>query len=158
MNADSLDVLIRPFADDDISFVSGSWISCLWNLHPCNNKKSWVVNPWHCIYDKNWFTKAQENLIRRLLAVSECSVACDTSHHDEIYGYIVHGPKRTLHWIFVKSIFRRAGVATRLLNHAFDGFSSAINITFETPAIVHHFSRWNLRKRTYAICEALNGK
>jgi len=60
----------------------------------------------------------QRNRMIRLLNRHDTLVyiACDRETPELIYGYIVVGMPNCLHWIYVKSDYRNAGVGKQLLN------------------------------------------
>lgn len=55
-----------------------------------------------------------------LMSKSDTIVACGTEDDDYIVGWLCSEPsKRTLHYGYVKESYRRMGVFTRMLEHAF---------------------------------------
>lgn len=134
-----LEIGIRPRQKYDDDFIYSSWIHCLGNIRP------------YCNLDKNWFTSAQHALISQLLERSTVVIAHDPEDENQIYGYMVCEPKKNiLHWVYVKQLFRRAHIGTRLLEKA---LSDDIVASIRTPTINSLSEKWNITFRTHAICE-----
>lgn len=141
----NLEIEIRNRRDDDEDFIYSSWINTLQKTHPFN------------LVDKNWFYSAQHGVIDKLLKASDVLVACQPGVEDQVYGYLVVGQGRCLHWLYTKHMFRKEHVATRLMERAFGDFQEGIEFTIGTPAINYHKRRWNLVYKSYRLCEATKG-
>ena len=65
------------------------------------------------------YMASHNRLAQDLLAMSQCLVACKSDDRDHILGYIVFDPPDICHYIYVKTPFRRLGIARRLVTAAF---------------------------------------
>lgn len=63
----------------------------------------------------------QHALIDDLLETSITLVACGADDPAHIYGFAVYGPGDVVHYVYVKSAYRRLGLADVLLAAAFPG-------------------------------------
>jgi GNAT superfamily N-acetyltransferase len=109
--------------------------------------------PWAGL-DRNWFFAAQHALIDHILLRPDVQIwgAHVPGESDEILSYAVADPThRVLHWIYTKSPYRRAHVATRLLERVFGGFDAPIVASHRTRAAEHRARAWNLRFDSYAL-------
>jgi GNAT superfamily N-acetyltransferase len=66
---------------------------------------------------KTIYCKKQHDLIKKLIAESAVIVATPSDDFELIVGYAVFEPE-VLHWLYVKSSFRRMGVASELMKHS----------------------------------------
>ncbi len=67
---------------------------------------------------KTQYFEGQHAVIEFLLKKSLCYVACDRAYPDQIVGYIIgelNNNQTILHWIYVKSGFRKMGIAKKLI-------------------------------------------
>lgn len=131
-----LDIILRPRVGGDTECIYSSWIRSY-----CADIS--IPGP-----QRSWLFAAQRSLIHDLLPRCHTLVACQPEHPDQVYGYLVHGPGRVMHWIYVKDIFRRAGVATRLMVEAFGDFKDRIYYTHGSRCTPHYRRRWNLYSNT----------
>jgi len=137
-----LEIKTRPGRKLDEDFIYSSWIHCLGNVRP------------YCSLDKNWFSSAQHSLIDHLLDRSHVLVAHDPEDDNQIYGYLVCEPKKNvLHWVYVKQLFRRADIGTRLINQALNTNADII-VSIRTPTITSLSEKWGLTFHTHALCES----
>jgi hypothetical protein len=90
------------------------------------NDTNFVIDSWMRSYWKGWAKKAgipgdvypkeQRRRVEAILFEAQVSIAYEDSVPDEIFGYIVVRPyKRVVDYVYVKSIYRRAGIASGLL-------------------------------------------
>lgn len=87
-----------------------------------------VINAWvsehrhspaaRFVRDREYFAD-QRALVVDLLHSSFTLVACAPDDESHIYGFICYGPANTIHWVYVKSAYRRIGLADALLAAAF---------------------------------------
>lgn len=140
-------VIRRRIPGDDDDLIYNSWIKCLGQYDPFSK------------LDRSWYSTAQHGVISKLLGVSDVYIAQHQTYEDQIYGYLVgDSERRLLHWVYTKAPFRKAHVATRLMNHAYGDYTHPVEITVKTPAISHHIERWNLEYRPYGIRTAITGE
>lgn len=142
-----LDIAIRDGVEDDHAFIISTWSAELSRTIP------WTE------LDRNWFQTAQGLLIKFLLSLPVVSirVACSPEYADQIFGYIVSGPGRVLHWVNVKPKFRETRVGTRLMLDAFGGFDESIRATGESRVIGFYVKRWNLVRDSHILCRLSRG-
>ena len=136
VDSDELPIELRDKCSSDIDLIYSSWIRAF-----CAQK---AVHP----SERSWLFAAQRALIEKILERCDTLVACQPGVEDQVYGYVVSGPGRILHWIYVKDIFRRAHVGARLMTAAFGDFDDRIQCTHRSPAMPHYRKRWNLYANT----------
>ena len=134
------------------NFALKSWVKTLRRLP---NKRG---------IDPNWLCAAGESLIKALFASPRVVTlaAVNPDNHDHLYGFIVGEPeRRVLHFVYTKESLRsqpdpepKGLCATQLMGHMFGEPGEAIEIT-EQSRDLRWLQRWNLRPRTYRICEAI---
>jgi len=143
MTSYDLDIVCREPCPDDKSYLYNSWITSLRYNKPFD------------VLERHWYNAAAAALIARILASSNMLVAVNPSNSSQIFGYIVYNnDRRVLHYIYIKKSFRKAKVATRLMDEAFNGFIKPINYTVRTSAIPHYEDKWNLQYRPYLLAES----
>lgn len=99
------EVGVRRATTDDMRFVSASWFESYWKATARD-----LGVPFGA------YKPGQDALIRRLTAAGDVLVAYLISVPDEILGYSVI-ENETLHYVYVKSVYRRQGIATGLIQH-----------------------------------------
>jgi hypothetical protein len=133
-------IKIREPTPNDKDYLLSTWLSSQYYNKPFNE------------LNYNWYVEAGAALIFRLLARSSMLVACNPDNKEQIFGYVVFEKnKRVLHFIYVKKMFRRTHIATRLMQAAFEDFDIPINISVITTPIKHYFNKWNLRYNSKSI-------
>lgn len=80
------------------------------------------------------FKKNFRKVIDHILSRSTIQIACFPEDPNTILGYIVYEPG-IVHYTFVKMAFRRFGIATQLLNHAFPKDGSVIQFPLKTKML-----------------------
>lgn len=98
-----MNLIIRPATDEDRPFIYQTWLRTF---------KHSAIPRIQC--DGRIYFEGQTKLIASLLLRSNVLVACDPEYPSVVYGYCVQ-EGRTLHWVYVKRVFRRFGVARALL-------------------------------------------
>lgn len=98
---------IRPAIPGDTNFLINSWVS-----------EARHAPAARFVRDSEYFVD-QRQLVLDLLRTSETLVACSPDEEDHIFGYIVFGPGPVVSWVYVKSAYRRIGLADVLLAAAF---------------------------------------
>lgn len=102
----SLPILIRPMAESDVNLVMNSWLK---SFRDCS--ATWGAS-------NAEYYAAQKAIIARLFRVSQVAVACDPEDHDQVYGWACWTPRDKevlVHYVYVKSLFQRMGVARELM-------------------------------------------
>ncbi len=95
---------LRPYHHEDESFVFNSWLkSTREDFSTVSNSKFYATYKDH---------------IKELLGKSKITIACDPEDSEFIYGYMVvqyAGDVPIIHWIYVKSPFRKVGLMKAML-------------------------------------------
>jgi hypothetical protein len=96
--------LIRPAEGSDLNFIYVTWVNALWLDVYCGRGLK-----------KSAFRAKYLTIIDSILADPESKilVACDPNDPFVIYGYLVAKPP-TAHFTFIKSQFRKLGIAKSL--------------------------------------------
>lgn len=111
MNKDSDEIItIRNGQEDDRAFIMATWLRGLY-----------YGNPWFEEIEKDNFMSKYHNIITNILSKPTTIIymAVLESAPDTILGYSVTEPK-ILHWVFVKEVWRRIGIAKRLIPETSD--------------------------------------
>jgi len=115
----SLAVLIRKPVEADVPLIYNSWARSYKHQF---KKMAFPI-----------YKAFIEPVIADCIQHSEILVACDPTDQDEIFGYIVvedtiEGP--VVHYVYVKSPFRRLGIATMLCQNA--GVTRPVTFTHQS--------------------------
>jgi hypothetical protein len=112
----------RPYAPaTDLPFLFKAWISSY-------EKSPWAGTiPSHLGYDIHKATIHQ-----LLLRGMKVTMAVNPDDDQQILGFLAHEPG-LLHYVFVKDLFRRQGVATKLLADANFDRTQPLLTSFRTP-------------------------
>jgi hypothetical protein len=109
---DRTDILIRPVSDDDVSFIYQSWLKQY-------RERSRFASPIHpkIYYDRH------HKVVERIIAMPATQVLICTPKEspETILGYLVftrNGLAPIIHFVYVKSTFRRLGIASALFKKA----------------------------------------
>lgn len=98
---------IREARGDDLPFLLNSYIRS-YRKAPMNQR----------VPDSLYFD-FHPDVAKQLLKRSSVLVACDLQFDNQLYGYIMFEPVgddfACVHWMYVKAIYRRLGVATDLI-------------------------------------------
>lgn len=97
---------VRDGNSSDENFIFASWLRGLY-----------YGNSWFREVNKDVFMDAYHRVIEFILKSTntKVKVCCLKDDPEVILGYAVFGANDTLHWIFVKSIWRMRGVAKALV-------------------------------------------
>ncbi len=121
-------VLIRPASSSDQAFVLDSW------LRSFGQGRTWF---WRGVHGDRFYSghrKIAEDLLSRGLVL----VACLEQVPDAVLGWMcVEGD--CLHYVYVKSKYRKKGVARELLRHAQGLLGKVENCSHQTG----QFKRWS---------------
>jgi GNAT superfamily N-acetyltransferase len=98
------DFTIRVMKESDLSFIFNSWLKSF--FHSSSFAKD---------IDKDIYYKYHKLVIERILSrLPTVYVACDSTHLETVFGYIL-GEGEVLHFLYVKKDFRKLGIGTSLL-------------------------------------------
>jgi GNAT superfamily N-acetyltransferase len=117
----ALPLAFRPVTDADVGLVYSSWLRSYWDARP--------PQVWDIPRETYFSDAGHHGVVTRLLARSVVTVAHAPDDPDEVYGWICVGA-RGLHYVYVKELWRRKGVATRLLDGAPVGVASHMTKAF----------------------------
>ena len=92
---------IRPMKDEDTNFILSTWLKSYREYGPSPVPESSI------------YYKEHQKHIKSLLS-SESIVAC-TEDEEQIVGFLV-ATNQTAHYVYVKAVFRKFGVANRLID------------------------------------------
>lgn len=97
---------VREALQTDAPFILSSWFESYWKNHARRTGINYEAYRAH-----------QDALIKALIVRSKVYVAYPSHLPDEIVGYsVLEG--NVLHYVYVKSVYRRMGVATGLVRKA----------------------------------------
>ncbi len=101
---------LRPMQTNDFGFILNSWLKSYRNSKFAKN-----------LTNERYY-RNQSEAIFSLLAASQVVVMVDDEDTNHIYGYAVgHDAPDSdgywLHYMYVKHLYRRLGVATNLIQH-----------------------------------------
>lgn len=96
---------IRDACPEDTSFIMATFLRGLY-----------YGDSWFSMIPKDIFMANYKMVIERLLQKSVVKVACLKEDHNVILGYsILSADYQAVHWTFVKSAWRRKGIAKSLV-------------------------------------------
>ncbi len=104
------DIKIRRAISSDERFIHSSWFQSFWKATASNS------------VPRDVYKIEQDAAIDRLLQGAHIAVAYLEEVPDEILGYSVSA-QDVCHWVYVKGIYRRRGIATRLMPTGLQFFS-----------------------------------
>lgn len=99
-------IIVRKATPDDVPFIFSAWL------------KSYEDSVVHAGISKTVYYANQHKLIEKLLRTSEVLIAVNASDDNQIYGFLVCERLQgvfVIHYIYVKMMFRKLGVARTLL-------------------------------------------
>ncbi len=106
-----LPVTLRQIRPTDISFVFSSWL------------KSYRTSYFAMKVANEIYFREHQKIIEMAIACGEVTVAVNQEDDDQILGFICYEPHRfnsllTVHYIYVKSPYRKLGVGHELMEDA----------------------------------------
>lgn len=99
---------IRQMREGDVNFILSTWLRSYYEELRRNGSKG-VMYP----KDDVFFQGHQERIKERLKVI-ECHVCTAPDDENQILGWIAFD-KGTCHYVYVKQVFRKMGVAKRLM-------------------------------------------
>jgi len=109
---DELPIVIRPMQPGDVPLVLNSWLK---SYRDC--PASWGTS-------NDAYFRTQKAVISKLMTRCNVAIASDPQDDDQIFGWLAWEDSKddiVVHYIYVKSLFQRMGVARRLWEHAEPG-------------------------------------
>lgn len=101
---DSLDIRFRGFKESDRNMILSDW------LRSHQDGGDWP----HLMRARDYYD-VHKHAVAKFLDTSETILAVDPEDEDHVFGWLVHSGL-TLHYMFTRRLFRRAGVARRLFD------------------------------------------
>lgn len=93
--------IIREIKDEDHAFILSTWLKSYYDLMVGHKPPKFI------------FFKEHQKAIKG--CIKEGSILCNDEDPDQIIGYVVHSGT-TLHYIYVKNVFRNLKLARQLLD------------------------------------------
>lgn len=128
--------VIREPRATDLGFISETWA-----------RGAASVDPWRLI-PREIQRAAQDKHMRRCLDTANTVVAAIPNDEDEIVGWMCSelvGGLLTIHWIYVKQLYRCMGTATQIVNDIYPGYLDSGKPIMATQWS-KHCQRW-IRRR-----------
>lgn len=102
---------IRSMLDSDVNFILSTWLKSYYEELKRHGLKG-VIYP----KDDIFFQGHQER-IKELLKTASCDICTAPDDDHQIIGWIVYD-KDSIHYAYVKQVFRKMGVAKALISRA----------------------------------------
>lgn len=115
-----MSVVMRHATEADLPFIFSSWL------------KSYRLSSAVRDMDAEAYFAQQHYLCEFLLGTSRTVVACSAAEPTEVLGWLVyedHLRSCVVHWCYVKSAFRRLGIASQLVREALKTCSDTVRYT-----------------------------
>lgn len=137
-------IAFRPPLEQDTNFILSSWA------------ESFRRSPWSGVLPDKAFYDAHRAHLRSILSRPSTSILCCVAEGEEppndMFGWGCWEGK-TLHYIYVKHLYRKMGVGRAILSRTgLDPKSEVVTYTFKTRAAVdytrsHNAERWRFDPR-----------
>lgn len=136
--------MIREYDPDrDAPFIYKSWLV---NFRSSNDLEQ--------VIDKHIYFENHKKIIEKILGESTCLLAVNPEDDHQIFGYIVYQKIKSLkilHYTYVKSPYRKLGIATMLKKIAFGEAGAAIMTSHHTRMATILRYKWNLIFNPYIL-------
>lgn len=97
--------VIRNFKADDLPFIMSTWLKGLY-----------YGETFYSDVPKQIFMDNYKKFLIAILERSIVKIACSPEDENQIFGYSVLSKDfTTIHWVFVKSLYRKKGIAKALV-------------------------------------------
>jgi len=131
-------VALRPARPEDESIIFHAW------LLAHRESGDWPKR----LSSRRYFAEHKVTIMK-ILARAQTVVACNADREWQVFGFIVFEKPRILHWVFVKQIYRREGIAKQLALEASQSLDRARLDTvcshWTTAAAMLREHGWHLR-------------
>ncbi len=138
----TLPILYRPAVEEDKAFIFNSWLKSF-------RKGTFSANVDNSVYYAN-----HHKLIERILLKSKTIICCNSQDPSIIYGYVVYQEVESqfvLHFVYVKNIYRKLGLASKLLAETKHDFNILGCYTHQTNVGVAKEEKYNLVYHPYIL-------
>ena len=137
---------IRLKRDEDDGFIASCWLKSA--MYP-------TLKEWPFFKDgKKVYREQFSKIIKHALDSKVFLVACSAEEPDNMYGFVCFEPSDPplIHFVYVKELYRRGGVASALVSAVTKGERFAISsaspvlekICRKHPEMITHFDRFSL--------------
>lgn len=107
-------MIIREARESDLAFIYSTWL-----------RGQYHGSAYFSFIDKDYYFKEYAKIITNLLSTSTIMVTCLEEDDDVIIGYLVYNTD-TVHWAYVKQVWRNKGVANKMFLFCSSVFSSGM--------------------------------
>ena len=135
---------LRPFIDEDQSFLFNSWL------------KSYRFSHFGEKITNTIYFQDHHKVIENILKKSKVLMACNVSDPSQLYGYIVVGEVDgilVVHFIYVKHTFRNMGIGKTLLDAVGHSTDNASVYTHHTRMADKLAPKYNFVYHPYLMFE-----
>ncbi len=146
--APELHIAFRPAGIADAGVVVGPWMAQLRDLPLSEPARAIFRRMGEAGWDR------QHGLVERIVAGCPPLLAVHPDHHEQVFGWIcgeLAGGCQVLHQLYVRNMWRRRRVATRLLAELFGAGVGALPIFYSHPGKATQLLRqkWRLAFHPY---------
>lgn len=138
----TLPILYRPAIEEDRPFIFNSWLKAF-------RKGTLSANVDNSIYYTN-----HHSLVERILSKSKTIICCNSDDPSIIYGYVTYQEvdgQFVLHFVYVKHIYRKLGLARQLLAETGHDFNLLGCYTHQTNVGIVKEEKYNLVYHPYIL-------
>ena len=110
---------VRPMTEGDLNFIRNSWL------------KSYALSNFRRYMTPQVYYSEHSDLVNDLLPKASTLLACDPEDETHIYAYICFelcGDVLVIHYCYVKELYRKLGLASKLISLIQDSASSSVTI------------------------------
>ena len=139
---DNLPILFRPLAYEDKAFVFNSWLKSFRNGFFCKN------------VDNTIYFLNHHKIVDSCTLKGKTIVCCNADDPKIIYGYVCYEEiegQFVLHYVYVKNIYRKLGLAKQLLQRTGHDFNVLGCYTHQTIVGVQKEEQYNLVYHPYLL-------
>lgn len=131
-------IKIREAILEDVPFIMATWL------------RSYLSDMKHPKPARPIYFKRHHELIERNQHRFNAIIACSQDDENLILGYIVYDEKDVIQYAYVKEVYRKLGVFTKLLIHL-KGESKDIEYSHHTKDCYYLSSKYNLKFNPYSF-------
>lgn len=124
---------IRPYVDTDEGLVYRSYLRSFlkagYRIHMVHGVAGASI-------DDAIYYAGQHDVLDRILQHAQVSIACGAEDAWQVLGFMIHDDLPSglvLHYLYVKKMFRRAGLATAMIHQQLAGRSKLVHTHYTAP-------------------------